>query len=227
MTAVSIVARLSDFAEGQWGQVTLDQAAGASITVEDIGELVHARVLEPVVDRVVRIRGGARHPFPRLLAAWLLLDPAQPAWERTPPASGVVSHTSAVRLYRTGDLPGPEPEFTFPSPPPRHMAGPTIHVAPLEQGDWRELHGLPVTRPARTLVDLAGGGTLDVAEIGRLAGSLLRNGWATQEELAAALDRHLLQARRPGTGHDWLMSLLASADSEPGHPEFRLAGDEA
>ncbi len=214
MKELQHLARLVDLAEGQYGLVTVAQATGRGVPPRRLDDLVDGGVLEPAADGVVRLRGGARHPHPRLLAAWLLLDPATPAWSRPAPAGGVVSHTSAVQLYGIGDRPGPGHEFTVPRPAPG-VAHATVHVADVDDTDWRELHGLPVTRPGRTLVDLAVGGTLDLDELGRVADGLIRGRWADHEDLSAALDRHLRATGQRGDGAAWLDGLLAAAGRDP------------
>lgn len=215
MRDLELLVRLVDLAEGQSGHITDAQADARGVTARRLAGLLDAGVLEPVIDGVVRLRGGGRHRHPRLLAAWLLLDPATPAWQRPAPAAGVVSHTSAVQLFAIGDRPGPGPEFTLPAPSPTGAhAHATVHVAALNDVDWQELHGLPVTRPGRTLVDLAVGGTLDVHELGRLADALIRERLASEEVLAAALDRHLRQTGWPGDGTAWLQALLEASDRD-------------
>ncbi|GHF91783.1 hypothetical protein GCM10018790_81120 [Kitasatospora xanthocidica] len=63
---LEIIGSIGDLAEGQAGLVTERQAAAVGATDAVLHELVRSRVIEPVVPRVVRMRGGARPAFPRL-----------------------------------------------------------------------------------------------------------------------------------------------------------------
>jgi hypothetical protein len=180
------LALLGDYADGQYGQVTAEQAKTRGA---DLAELVTAGFAEPVIDGVCRLRAGGHHTFPRLYAAWLRLDPTVPAWQRELPASGVVSHGAALRLYRAGDEAGSQPEFTAPTPMAHASA--QVHVAGLATDDWQPLAGLPVTTPARTLVDVAE--RLDSDELTRIVDTLIVAGHTTaqrlREEIPARLDR--------------------------------------
>jgi len=190
--------RLADLAEHQYGQVTLAQADRVDIDADRVDQLVAARLLEPVAEGVIRLRGGARHPRPRLYAAWLLLDPEVPARRRRGPDCGVVSRLSALALHGLpgAALPGGPAEFVVPAAIAASHA--SVTVADLDERDWQVLHGLPVTRPERALMDLALDGT-DFGRLGRYADDLVRVGVADEQVLADALDRALLvfQRRRP------------------------------
>jgi hypothetical protein len=156
---------LADLAEGQCGFVTMRQADDAGVG-DLVQSLITNGVAEAVTPDVFRLRAGGRHPLPRLYAAWLALAPATPAWARSIPGSGVVSHYAAIRLYRVGDLPGPQLEFTFPGDEPTPSVDPNvrIHQAALPPEDLRTVESLPVTSPRRTLADIADrldGGDMD------------------------------------------------------------------
>ncbi len=176
------LARLGDYADGQYGQVTAVQVdmAGA-----DLAELTAAGFVEPVVDGVRRLRAGGHHTHPRLYASWLLLVPAVPAWERDLPSSGVVSHGAALRLYGAGDEAGDETEFIVADSEPT----PGVRVSAVGDGDWQPLHGLPVTTPARTLVDVAD--RVDVDELARVIGTFIKAGYASRAPLQGDVPVHL------------------------------------
>jgi hypothetical protein len=80
-----------------------------------------------------------------LFAAWL--------WAGT---GAVVSHRSAAKLLGLDGVEAKKPELTV--PPYRHPTSSSvvIHRAVLPDEDRRVWNGLPVTKAARTLVDLAG-----------------------------------------------------------------------
>lgn len=195
------LARLGDYADGQYGHVTTEQAAAVGA---DLAELVGAGFVEPVIDGVWRLRAGGHHNHPRLYAAWLRLDPAVPSAQRALPGAGVVSHGAALRLYRAGDEAGSQPEFTAPSP---LAAAVRIHVAQLQPQDWQVVDGLPVTSPARTLVDVAG--RLDTDEVARIFDTLIVAGYATAARLRDEVSHQLDRLPVLGQEHRILAELVA------------------
>ncbi|MGW9370419.1 hypothetical protein ACWGVR_10445 [Streptomyces xanthophaeus] len=210
---LKIVGSISDVAEGQDGLVTEDQAIAAGATPAALKELTESRVIEPVLPGVVRLRGGARPPFPRLYAYWLLLAPDQPAWSRPLPAAGVVSHSAAVRVYGVGNLPGPAAEFTVPEQGTTTVPdGVLVHHAELQTDEYRVVGGVPVTAPGRTLADLVSEGSTDLEELGRIATNFLGKGLTTRAELEKALERQAGVPGGPGAGAGLLAILLANVD---------------
>jgi predicted transcriptional regulator of viral defense system len=206
--------RVSEVADGQWGYVTVEQAAVAGLDPADLEELLRNGVAETTEPGVLRFRYGGRHPLPRLYAAWLLLDPRQPAWQRDAMVSGVLSHTSAARVYRLAGFYGPLLEVTrVPAVDWSTPADIRVHHAALTAAETHEVDGLPVTRPGRTLVDLAVAGLGDIVDLGRAALGLIDWG-STSDELADMLDRHLVATGRGGTGKEWLGTLLAAATDD-------------
>ncbi|MFJ8746280.1 hypothetical protein ACIRL2_43895 [Embleya sp. NPDC127516] len=150
--------------------------------------------------------------FPRLRAAWLLLDPARPGWERDLPAAGVVSYGSASRVHGLGDLPGPGPEFTLPpgtSVPEPAESRTTVHVAGLAPTEWQLVDGLPVTTPARTLRDLASVSTVDQDTLGRVASSIVRRKSRDARGTGRGARRAPGRKGRDADGRRWLRFLHA------------------
>lgn len=211
---------LSDLAEGQTGQVTLVQAERARVSRAVVDELISHRAAEWVLPEVLRLRGGARHPFPRLYARWLLLDPGTPAWERISPHSGVASHSAAIRAYGVGAMPGPEAEFTVP-PTAATPAVPGAEIHATVVDDYRDIFGLPVTTPVRTFADIVSAGRLDVEDLGRIAASFLSRKLATDSELAAVLSAHLESQAAAGNGEALLASMLEAAAGDTSAPAGR------
>ncbi|NMI02043.1 hypothetical protein [Pseudonocardia acidicola] len=203
--STDFLVQLCALAEGQWGQVALAQIAD-QVPAPVIEHWHRVGIVEPVIDGVVRVRAGARHPFPRLYAAWLRLDP-EPAWLRTPPTLAVVSHRSAARLYRVLDHTTSVPEFTA-AAPALQPTDAVVHRAPLREQDRRVIAGLPVTSPARTLVDLSTGAGLDLAELGRIAQALIAQSWTTADQLAGDLTDVFTHLGAPRDGDKWLHAAL-------------------
>src|SRR5262245_21988175 len=85
--AYSVLRRLADAAEDQWGLVTRRQAEAAGVSRATIARLTAAGTGPPVLERVAsgvyRLRGGPLPDHADLRAAWLQLAPDVPAWQRT------------------------------------------------------------------------------------------------------------------------------------------------
>ena len=200
-------ARICTLADGQHGLVAIAQLRGA-ITEQVLAQLQDAEIVEPVVDGVLRVRAGASHPHPTLYATWLLAE-ASPAWER-PLTTLVVSHRSAARLYGAGTVGGDEIEFSGRA---RNALpdGVTVHPRSVKEDQCRVVEGLPVTGPARTLADLADGQGLDLSDLGRLARSLISQGWTTTDQLGAELTEQFADREPAYDGPTWLGSALDAA----------------
>lgn len=206
---LSVLASLAALAEQQFGYVTRQQAARIEAPSD---ALIEAGVAEPVTDQVFRIRAGGRPRFPEMYALWLALAPAIPAWERSPPADGVLSRTSAMRVYQIAVASGlAEVTFTDPTVPRGEttIGGRAVccHHDTVPDDDWTWLAGLPVTTPARTMLDVSL--SEDVDDLARMAQTMVGRHWITGTELRAALERGI--ARRPElslTG-SWVNAVLA------------------
>jgi predicted transcriptional regulator of viral defense system len=151
----STLVPLGNIAEVQWGLVTRRQAeAMARIAPATIARLTTAgSILERVAHGVYHLRGAPLPDHLDLRAAWLQLAPEVPAWERRPD-QGVISHRSAAALYGIGHLPADVHEFTLPRRRQSRRPDVRLHLRQLEDRDWTDLRGLPVTRPSRTASDL-------------------------------------------------------------------------
>lgn len=152
---------------------------------------------------VYRLAGTPATWHQGLMAACLAAGPA-----------AVASHTSAGALWRLdGVEPGPI-EVTFPSSGERHVQGVTVHrTRSLARADVTRRDGIPVTRPARTLLDLAS--MLDRIRLEAALDAALRDGHASVPHLLRRLEamgsrgrtgsvmlRDLLEDRRGGRGHE-------------------------
>jgi predicted transcriptional regulator of viral defense system len=142
---------------------------------------------------VYRIAGAPVTWHQRLMAACLA-------------SGGVASHRAGAALWGLeGFEPGPV-EVVVPGPARRRLAGVRVHrTRDLPRADVGEVDGIPVTRPARTLVDLA-----SVAGGDRLEGAL-DSALRQQLVTVAYVDRRLAaigSAGRPGVAA--LRELLAA-----------------
>ena len=150
----STLRRLGAVAEEQWGLVTRRQAELAGIRSATLARLTaEGSVLQRVAHGVYRLVGAPVPDHLDLRAAWLQLAPETPAWERRP-EQGVISHRSAAALYGYGHLPADGHDFTLPKRRQSRRPDVRLHQRPLEDREWIDLRGLPVTRPSRIASDL-------------------------------------------------------------------------
>lgn len=149
--------RLRDLAEDQWGLVTLEQARNAGVARSSISRLTTNGLLEHVARGVYRLRGSAEPDLLALRAAWLQLDPAQPAWARLDdPDVALVSHASAAAVYGVGDLRADVHEFTVHQRRQSRRPDVRLHRGQVPNNMRLILLGLPITRAARMIGDLVG-----------------------------------------------------------------------
>ena len=150
----SVLPRLQELAQEQWGLVTRRQIEGEGIGSTTLERLTSPEgLLERVATGVYRLAVAPIPDHMDLRAAWLQLAPDLPAWERTA-KEGVVSHRSAAAMYGLGHLPADRHEFTLPKRRQTRRPDVRIHVRPFRDAEWNSLKGLPVTRPSRIASDL-------------------------------------------------------------------------
>jgi hypothetical protein len=154
MPRPSVLPRLQDLTQEQWGLVTRRQVEAEGIGPTTLDRLTSpGGVLDRVTTGVYRLVGAPAPDHMELRAAWLQLAPGVMAWERTA-KEGVVSHRSAAAMYGLGHLPADRHDFTLPERRQTRRADVRIHVRSLTDRDWVSLRGLPVTRPSRIASDL-------------------------------------------------------------------------
>ncbi len=210
------LARLSHFAEDQWGLVTRRQAEDAGPSKATMTRLVGRGDLERIAHGVYRLRGAPTPDHVELRAAWLQLAPATPAWERTAD-DGVVSHRSAAEMYGLGHLPAEVHEFTVPSRRQTRRPDVRLHVRPLRDSEWISLRGLLVTRPSRIASDLLLDGE-DPAAVAQLVVDAIRPVYDYPGTLADALAPFAARfGLRRGDGLGllrWLLDLVGDPGTE-------------
>jgi hypothetical protein len=158
MAHVATLELLANLAEDQWGLVTRQQAEGAGLAWTTLARLAsNGSALERVAHGVYRLRGSPPPDHLELRATWMQLAPDTPVWERTP-EQGVVSHRSAASVYGLGDLTADRNEFILPRRRQSRRSDVKFHRGSLDRGEWVNLGGLLVTRPARIAADLLADG---------------------------------------------------------------------
>lgn len=180
-----LITAVAAIADEQWGLVTTAQARAAGVTPQSMARLASEGVLERVAHGVYRVV-GAGSPLDGLRAAWLALEPEEPAADRLREPDAVLSHRSAARYHQLGDLDADRFEFTVATRRQSKRPDVRFHRETLAPGDWQVTTGLPVTTIVKTISDLAKTRT----DGGHLAG-VVRDAIAvasvTAEELSSAL----------------------------------------
>lgn len=167
-------------AEAQAGYFTAQQAVNAGM---DRSTLRHHARPEGRYERVHRGLYRLRHfpssPYEHVMAAWLPLRDA----------GAVVSHESALELNELSDVIPDAVHLSLPRSErgQRRRAGVRLHTLnrPPEEAEVREIAGLPVTGPERTIVDaLEAGAQPEQIETG--VSQALERGLTTPRRLQAA-----------------------------------------
>ena len=182
----------------QHGLVARRQLLEAGLTPNLVKMRVNRRRLHPV-HRGVYLVGPAVAPYLAEMAAVLACG-----------EGAVVSHRSAAALWELLPHPGPSVpvDITIPVLDRGHRLGIQAHrTATLEQSEVKTKNRIPVTTPARTLLDLAGG--LRTSELERLLAQVERQQLSTPGEISLLIARH---PRRPGVG---ILRALLSGDASP------------
>ena len=135
------IARL---ASAQFGVVSRVQLLALGLTSAAISRRVGAGLLHPLHAGVYAVGHRTRAREGRWMAAVLACGGA-----------ALLSHRSAASLWRIRMAEGPLPDVTVPGTRQRRRPGVAVHRAHLLPADTRRWQGIPVTSPARTLVDLA------------------------------------------------------------------------
>jgi predicted transcriptional regulator of viral defense system len=135
-------------AEAQAGYFTAQQALGAGMDRSTLRH--HARPggrYQRVRRGLYRLRHFPSSPHEHVVAGWLPLRDA----------GAVVSHESALELHGLSDLIADAVHLSLPRSErgQRRRAGVRLHTLyrPPEEAEVRNLAGLPVTSPERTIVD--------------------------------------------------------------------------
>lgn len=156
MQALEVEVALAELAAGQWGLFTTQQAQHMGVSRVRLSRLTQAGALLRLAHGVYALRGASGTGHLELRAAWLAVDPTRTASARIAAgAQGVVaSHTSAADLYGFGDLDAGRHEFTTSVRKQTRRNDVRFHRSYVSNTDVTLRNGLPVTTPARLIVDL-------------------------------------------------------------------------
>lgn len=208
---------LSAYTADQWGLVTTAQARKVGVDSVTLLRLGEAGFLEHVRRGVhaATAAGESAHEAER--AAWLLLNPAVPAWERPKldVDGGVISHRSAALLHGIGDLVAERVEITVPRRRTTRDPDTRLRVGRLPDDDVTLVDGLPVTTVERTVLDLIAD-HVDGGHAGQVIHQAARRGLLDLDRLAPRLGDY---CRRYGVrgrdGHALIDNLLEQAGIDP------------
>ncbi len=142
--------------------------------------------------------------------AWIRLFPGVYVVAGTPPSrdlelwsavlavgeAAVLSHESAALLHAAEGLPPDPITLTVAHGSHHRLGGLVVHqIDDMTRRQRMAIGGLPVSTPARTVVEL--GSTLGLRELGRVADDLVRSHRTTYPAIAAVL-AHLARPGKPG-----------------------------
>jgi very-short-patch-repair endonuclease len=189
----------------QHGVITRAQLLGLGFSARTIDRRVEARRLRPIF-RGAYVLGPIRQPLARQMAAVLACGDG-----------AVLSHRSAAALWRLLPYPAQSPiHVTVPNRALAQRPGIRIHrVRQLPPDEIRRQHGILVTTPARTILDLAA--ELTPAELEQAVAYAEKNHLTSRRQLDLLLARY---PRRRGTAA--LRTLL----NRPSRPAFTRSNPE-
>jgi hypothetical protein len=179
---VDIDRRLAAVAARQHSLVSLDDVITAGGTKSHANDRVRSGRWEPVHPGVYRIAGVPWTYEARVLGLVLAGGPG-----------AIVSHMCAARLLGFG-FPHADAEISVPRGRNRRIAGVRVHESTdLERCAVRLVDGVPVTDPARTLLDL--GRYIGPQALRRAVEQARRDGLVTWTDLIRCLSVHARQGR--------------------------------
>ena len=184
--------RLHEIAEGQQGFFTTKQAKAAGFAENTHPYHVQAGNWIREHRGIYRLASFPRGERPDLML-WSL-------WSRNraEAVQGVYSHQTALSLHDLSDEMPAKLHMTVPrtfrrnSEIPRVLA---LHFADLPQNDIGAAHGVGVTRPMRTILDLVAGGEMTLSTIRQALREGLRRGLIRRSEIAEAR-KHLADSKQ-------------------------------
>jgi predicted transcriptional regulator of viral defense system len=189
---------LAPIAAEQGGLVSAAQVVLAGVTRNQLSDLAADGDLRHLRRGVYGLGPGAADAdLEDIAGAWLAIAGGSLPWQRGGAPDAVVSHASAARLHGFGTTIADLPELTQARQRSRRTDI-VIHPARLGSDDWAWCQigsgmRIPVTTPARTIVDLLLAGE-PVGAVERALRRAFADPAAARPELLAALSRR----RKPG-----------------------------
>jgi predicted transcriptional regulator of viral defense system len=194
----AVLSALAPIAAEQGGLVSAAQVVLAGVTRNQLSDLAADGDLRRLRRGVYGLGPAAADTeLEAIASAWLAIAGRRLPWQRDGEPDAVVSHASAAQLHGFGTTIADLPELTQARQRSRRTDI-VIHPARLGPDDWawRQIESgmhLPVTTPARTIVDLLLDGE-PAREVERAVRRAFADPAAARPELLAALSRR----RKPG-----------------------------
>jgi len=186
---------LFEIVEGRQGYFTAKQAA-------EVGFLLGSQAHHVKAGNWVRVERGIYRlaRFPRSMEEQYVI---YSLWSRNRAGEpvGVYSHETALSIHDLSDANPPKLHMTVPPNFRRTASTPEVlvlHRARLAEGDIEGRQGFAVTRPIRTVTDIAALGHQEFAE------QALRDG----ARRGVITHRQILELRRQGGHPDWFDRML-------------------
>jgi hypothetical protein len=190
-----------ELATTQHALITRGQALDLGIRLGQLEYRVTDRVLVSVHDGVYRCAGAPETRAQRLLAACLAVGKPSAA-----------SHCSAADVHGTWSVAAEHVEITVGRDRSPELHGVTVHrIADLSERWIVEVDGVPVTTPARTLVDL--GAVLPLGSVARALDRAIGRRLVSLPEVRAAMNA---VARKGRAGVGVIRTLLDERQAAPG-----------
>ena len=169
--------QLNRLAAGQYSLANRKQALELGMTSRQLHGRLESGLLVPVHQGVYRLAGAAPSTEQALLAACMAAG-----------SRAVASHRSAAVLWALRGVEADTPEITFPGTRRPELRGVMVHRTDrLDRIDASRRVRIPVTSPARTLLDLGAVAPVEVVE-SALEDALMRR-LVTFELLARTIER--------------------------------------
>lgn len=204
---------LHEVANGQSGHFTAQQASEVGFSLQ----LLHKHVQSGNVERPMRgIYRIARFPpseHEDLVVLWLWSD-----------QEAVFSHETALSLHELSDALPSRVHLTLPTSTSRRRRipdGVVVHFADMSASDRQWLGPVPVTRPARTVLDVAAAHG-DASLVAQAIDQGIRRGLFTFDRIAAA-GRYVADAQGAGRGHGRGSAYGARSEDASGRSEYHAS----
>ena len=184
--------RLYEIAEDQQGFFTTKEAKAAGFAENTHPYHVQAGNWIREHRGIYRLASFPRGERPDLML-WSLWSK-----NRGEVAQGVYSHQTALSLYDLSDVMPAKLHMTVPKSFRRNSEIPRVlvlHVADLPQGDIGSVHGVRVTKPMRTILDLLEGGEIPPGTLRQDLREALRRGLIRRSEIAESR-KHLVDSKK-------------------------------
>ncbi|TWD82083.1 putative transcriptional regulator of viral defense system [Kribbella amoyensis] len=213
MQALDVLESLELLGSGQWGLVTASQAQDGGVSKMQLSRLAERGTLQRVRHGVYALPSADTGSLQGLRAAWLATG-SRPAGEQP---LAVVSGESAAAVHGLGDLLPSKYEFSSAVRRQTAQADTRYRKRDLPDEDVTWVNGLPVTSVARTLKDLADGGT----DSDHLAGAV-RDAVSMRDAASVELTRALTPSHKGSTLVDTNALLDAALKTSAYRPPAEL-----